>query len=128
VIKGTNITGIKGVTRRYKGNGRRLGYPTANINSKTSLEDGIYFGFASLGEYVNKPSLIFVGTPTTMKDYTRRVEAHLLDIPDEDYYGENLELSIIYFYRANKTFKSINELKKAMKTDEAAGRKWFKEN
>lgn len=117
---------ISGITERFVGNGRALGYPTANLSAQVALPDGVYFGYADMGEYVHHPALIFVGTPTTMGDTTRRVEAHLLDIPDKDYYDLRLELDVRYFHRSNLTFGSINELTVAMKADEAAARKWFK--
>lgn len=119
------IETIRGTVARYAGNGRKLGYPTANLDVGTDLADGVYFGTANLGSYVNQPTLIFIGTPTTVGDTGRRVEAHLLDIADQDYYGQKLELQIQYFHRANQTFDSVDELLEAMKADETAARKWF---
>jgi riboflavin kinase/FMN adenylyltransferase len=119
---------LGGVVKRYKGNGRALGYPTANIDPQTDLPDGIYFCFSGLGVYKNHPSLIFIGTPTTVGDTKRRVEAYLLDIPDVDYYGQTLDLDIIYFHRANQTFKNITELQEAMNQDEITARNWFEQN
>jgi FAD synthase len=78
-----------------------------------------------MGEYRQHPALVFIGTPTTVGDTVRRVEAHLLDIPDHDYYGERLILDVLYFRRTNKTFGSVKALLAAMKQDEAAGREWF---
>ena len=121
-----SLVRIKGTTKRNKGNGRKLGYPTANIQSATRLKDGVYFGFASLASYQRWPALIFIGTPTTLGDKTRRVEAHLLDIEDEDYYGLDIQIEPIHFHRPNQTFDSTRNLVSAMKRDEIAGRKWFK--
>ncbi len=117
---------IKGIVARFAGNGRKLGYPTANLKADTKLADGVYFGTANMGSYVNQPALIFIGTPTTVGDTDRRVEAHLLDIADQDYYGQKLELTIQHFHRANQKFDSIDQLLVAMKSDEAAAREWFK--
>lgn len=116
---------IIGKVERFAGNGRKLGYPTANVAVATKLDDGVYFGFANLDKYTNHPALIFIGTPTTMGDKVSRIEAYLLDIPDKDYYGEKLELKVSYFHRSNQTFSNVQELKIAMKTDETVGRKWF---
>ncbi len=116
---------LTGEVRHYAGNGRRLGYPTANIATETDLKDGVYFGRADLAGYVRHPALIFVGTPTTMGDTVRRVEAHLLDIPDHDYYGERLKVETEHHHRANETFGSVEELLVAMKVDENAARAWF---
>ncbi len=117
---------IEGVVKHYKGNGRKLGYPTANIDVKTDLKDGVYFGFADLGDYRHSPALIFIGTPTTVGDTDRRVEAHLLDIVDKDYYNLPMTLEIHEFHRANQNFDSIEELMKYMHDDEKQAREWFK--
>ena len=117
---------IVGRVLKYKGNGRKLGYPTANIDSDTDLRDGVYFGFADLDTYANQATLIFIGTPTTMGDTQRRVEAHVLDINDVDYYGSELRLRLEQFHRSNQTFDSVEKLMVAMKADELAGREWVK--
>lgn len=119
------LVNLEGVTKHYKGNGRKLGYPTANIDIQTPLKDGVYFGFASLGTIKNKPALIFIGVPVTIGDTTRRVEAHILDIKDEDYYDQKLEIEVAYFYRSNETFDGIDELLVQMKKDEHDARVWF---
>jgi riboflavin kinase/FMN adenylyltransferase len=118
---------LKGVVTKFKGNGRKLGYPTANIRTETNLKDGVYFGFADMGTYTAQPALIFIGTPTTVGDTERRVEAHLLYIPDKDYYGKHLVLDIRHFHRANETLDSIEALLKIMQNDEAVAREWFVE-
>lgn len=116
---------LRGVTKPYKGNGRKLGYPTANIDVPTELKDGVYFGFATLGPIKRKPALIFIGVPTTVGDTTRRVEAHVLDIADKDYYDTKLEVETTYFYRPNEKFDSVDQLLVQMKKDEQDARLWF---
>jgi riboflavin kinase/FMN adenylyltransferase len=119
---------LKGQVTRFRGNGRQLGYPTANIRSDTHLAEGVYFGFADLSDYTNQPALIFVGVPTTLGDTERRVEVHLLDIPDVDYYDQTLGVRIDHFHRANKRFDSVEELITVMHVDEAQARAWFAKN
>jgi FAD synthase len=119
---------LRGVTAPFNGNGRDLGYPTANLAVATNLKDGVYFGFADMAAFKKRPALIFVGTPLTLGDRERRVEAHLLDIPNQDYYGQKLALTICHHHRANQKFHSLDELKKAMRVDEAIGRAWFDKN
>jgi riboflavin kinase/FMN adenylyltransferase len=116
---------LSGTVTRFKGNGRRLGYPTANLTTATNLADGVYFGFADLADWSRHPALIFIGTPTTIGDTGRRVEAYLLDIPDKDYYDLPLTVSIEHFHRGNQKFASTDALIKAMQADEAAARHWF---
>lgn len=116
---------LMGTVTPFAGDGRALGYPTANILATTDVMDGVYFGFANLGPYVRHPALIFVGIPTTMGQIERRVEAHLLDIPDQDYYDLNLELELVHYHRSNQTFKTVKDLKGAMKQDDLVARAWF---
>jgi riboflavin kinase/FMN adenylyltransferase len=116
---------LSGTVTRFQGNGRRLGYPTANLTTETDLDDGVYFGFADLADWSHHPTIIFIGTPTTMGDRRHRVEAYLLDIPDKDYYDLPLTVSIAHFHRANQKFASADELIAAMHNDEATAQKWF---
>jgi riboflavin kinase/FMN adenylyltransferase len=117
---------LSGTVTRYKGDGRRLGYPTANLAVDTSARDGVYFGWADLDGYEHWPSIIFVGVPTTTGDARRRVEAHLFDIPDKDYYDLPMSVTLAKYHRGNRTFAGMSELAAAMKADEAAARAWFK--
>lgn len=116
---------ITGTVTRFKGHGRQLGYPTANLAVATELRDGIYFGYADLAAFSRQPTLIFVGTPTTMGETVRRVEAHVLDIPDRDYYELPLRLELHHYYRGNQTFQNVDTLKLVLHNDEIAGRAWF---
>lgn len=121
-------TVLSGTVTKYKGNGRKLGYPTANIDEQTDLPDGVYFGFADMAEYHHHPTVIFVGTPTTVGDTERRIEAHLFDVPDRDYYGEDLRVNIEHFLRPNQTFESVEKLEDVMRADESKARDWFAKN
>lgn len=116
---------VSGIVKHYNGNGRKLGYPTANIGAKITLRDGVYFGFADLGQYKHHPALIFIGEPITIGDPIRRTEAYLLDITDEDFYGKKLNLEICEFHRPNELFTSVEVLIKTIKNDENTARKWF---
>ncbi len=118
-------TTIRGTVTRFKGDGRKLGYPTANLTTGTDLNDGVYFGYADLAQRIRQPALIFIGVPTTMGDLTRRIEVHLLDITDQDYYDLSLSAVVEIYHRANQTFDSVPELVKVMKSDEQACRQWL---
>jgi riboflavin kinase / FMN adenylyltransferase len=117
---------LTGTVTEFKGNGRKLGYPTANFAADTDAKDGVYFGFADLADFTHQPALIFIGVPTTVGDTGRRVEVHLLDIPDKDYYGLPVTVKLETYHRGNKTFAGIDELLEVMKADETAGREWFR--
>lgn len=119
---------LSGITKRFQGNGRQLGYPTANITTQTDLADGVYFGHASLDSYIDKPSLIFVGVPLTMGQKEHRIEVHLLDIPDRDYYDHQVIAQILHFHRSNQKFSGLDELTDVIKNDDRVARQWFVKN
>jgi riboflavin kinase/FMN adenylyltransferase len=119
------IARLQGKVTPYAGHGREFGYPTANIAAETDLPDGVYWGRADLAGHVGRAAVVFVGIPTTVGDTQRRVEAHILDFPDRDYYGETLALDVLHHHRKNETFASVELLLQAMKADEAAARAWF---
>jgi riboflavin kinase/FMN adenylyltransferase len=119
---------LQGQVSPFQGDGRRLGYPTANIRTATELTEGIYFGFADLASFAARPALIFIGVPTTMGEAERRVEVHVLDIPDKDYYDQALSVRIEYFHRPNERFSDVKTLIAAIQADEAQARDWFAKN
>jgi FAD synthase len=121
------LTHVQGIVTAFKGNGRKFGYPTANLTTTVALADGVYFGFADLDIYAHHQAMIFIGTPVTVGDTQRRVEAYLLDIADQDYYGQSLNLQVCKFHRPNQMFDSVDELLVAMKADEIHARQWFME-
>lgn len=116
---------LEGIIMKFKGDGRKFGYPTANIRVDTALRDGVYFGHASLLKHHDAPALIFVGIPETIEESERRVEIYILDIADEDYYDNIISASVEYFWRANMKFNSVEELITAMHDDEKNARLWF---
>lgn len=124
----TNST-ITGIVRPHKGNGRKFGYPTANIPCDADLDEGVFVGYTSLSlgelQYVNTPSIIFVGAPSTLHETNKRLETHLLDIPDTDLYGAMVVVHIAEKLRTNQTFESIEKLIEQMKQDEVDAREWF---
>jgi riboflavin kinase/FMN adenylyltransferase len=119
---------LSGQVVKFKGDGRRLGYPTANIRTDTHLSEGVYFGFADLASFNARPSLIFIGVPTTLGEQEQRVEVHVLDIPDVDYYDQALSVRIEHFHRPNKRFENVEELVAAIRSDEDHARSWFAKN
>lgn len=120
-------TWLHGTTTKFVGNGRRLGYPTANILCETDLRDGVYLALADMLNFKKHPALVFIGTPQTkgVEDTSRRVEAHLLDIPDLDYYKAKIGLDLRHYVRPNEAFDSINKLTDQMMKDERYARDWF---
>lgn len=110
---------LKGEVVKGFGNGKKIGYPTANISLSEDYalpKVGVYKGYASIdGQRFN--SIINVGkNPTIGKLDSPIVEAHILDF-DGDIYGKMIEIGFISYLRGEKKFSSLEELKKQLDID-----------
>ena len=112
---------ISGIVKRHLGRGRKLGFPTANIEINGKVKDGIYVGTVGPTEL---PALVFVGAAETFGEKRRWAEVYILDF-DEDIYGQKIEAKLIKKIRGNKKFGSQAELVKQMNEDEKMARRYF---
>jgi riboflavin kinase/FMN adenylyltransferase len=96
--------------------GRELGYPTANMDVPDSMAvpaDGVYAGrFRADGEpQLWRPAAISVGTNPTFDGETRRVEAYVLDAPEDyDVYGQWADVEFVDRIRPMVRFDAIDDL------------------
>lgn len=100
-------------------NGRKIGYPTANldINNLTMIpKDGVYAGYLEY-ENVEYPCAISVGTNYQFDAQCRTVEAHVLGRGDLDFYGKDVRLSFVQYLRPMLKFDSLEELLVQMRND-----------
>lgn len=106
--------------------GRTLGMPTVNqIPPKEKLlpPKGVYYSYVMLGDR-KIPSITNIGTKPTVTDVMAMgVETYIYDF-DEDVYGEELEVYLLSFKRAEMKFDSVDALKAQMAKDIAAGREY----
>ncbi|OHA36296.1 MAG: hypothetical protein A2W65_01380 [Candidatus Taylorbacteria bacterium RIFCSPLOWO2_02_50_13] len=108
VIRGTHI-------------GRRLGFPTANLDRKTQCMDkrrlphGIYGGVVTLPDGKKTYRAGIVIGPLDKKGLPK-IEAHLLNFSG-NLYGKKLCLTAMRYVRAFKVFKSEEALKKQIAKD-----------
>lgn len=116
----------EGVVKPYSGNGRKLGYPTANIEIDPHAEEGIFAGLTML-KGVSYPSVIFIGKPVTVGDTVKRAESHIFDFEDHDLYGEYVEIKTLHKLRDNQLFDSVSQLVTQMKVDETDARHYLKD-
>ena len=105
-------TMIGGKVIRGDGVGRKLGYPTANLDiskEKIKLSPGVYAARAFLEKKKYNASLI-------IQEKVFKVEVHLLDYIGEDFYGARLEVEpvekvseIVPFETEGELIKKIGE-------------------
>jgi riboflavin kinase/FMN adenylyltransferase len=102
---------------RGRQRGRHLGFPTANILSKTEVipADGIYATFLQIrGQYW--ASVTNIGHNPTFGEGPRTVESYILDFQG-DLYGHQVRLFFIEKIRDEKRFPSAELLVAQMKYD-----------
>lgn len=110
--------------------GRKLGYPTANINPHTAYKlipmDGVYAARVEVeGEMYD--GMVNIGVRPTLDSANpvKVVEAHILDF-EEDIYDKDV---VIYFckrIRDEKRFPGLDSLVSQLKLDEKEIRAFFK--
>ncbi len=124
LIEGTVVGGF--------GNGRKLGYPTANVevsdpNKLIPLggvyvvavrfldesHDGVFFGMMNIG-----------CRPTLDNGGQRSIEIHLLDF-DSDIYSSRVRVDFIARIRDERKFDSIGQLQEQLKEDEKVVRTYI---
>lgn len=117
---------VRGLVVKGDGRGRRLGYPTANIEVPPEIlvpGDGIYAGSYVLPGGEIHPAAISVGRrPTFHTDAPLSVlEAHLLDF-DGDLYREPARVRFTSWLRAEEKFDSVDALVDQIAADAEAAR------
>lgn len=128
---------FKGTVKKQTGRGKKLGYPTANIEAPSDAEEGIFVGYTralppltsppSLREGEKErglPSIIFIGAPEMFGETDKRLEAHILDF-DGELYGQDIAVEIVRKLRENQKFESKSRLLQQMKQDEQHAREYF---
>ena len=99
--------------------GRRLGFPTANLETQTYKlipGNGVYIVKVFLENEIFK-GLLSIGTrPTVTNSNEKRVEVYLMDF-DREIYGENLKLEVLHKIRDDMKFQSVEDLVQQMNLD-----------
>ena len=110
-ISGTVIHGLQ--------NGRKMGFPTANLGPYCEFmqipADGVYAAFATVDGEV-WPAMVNIGFRPTFEGKARTIEAHLLGF-DRDIYFHDLTLDFVEFLRAERRFDSPQELAAQLDAD-----------
>jgi len=106
--------------------GRKLGFPTANLNVAGLLlpPTGVYAAHVALPRRLR--AVVNIGVRPTVDPSAQqtRVEAHLLDFSG-DLYGAELELEFVEKLRDEKKFPSVAALQDQIARDIAAARRIF---
>jgi riboflavin kinase / FMN adenylyltransferase len=97
--------------------GRTIGFPTANIQSRTEClpPDGVYATRVVMEEG-SYPSITNIGMRPTFGEPERSIEAHIFDF-DRDIYGREVKLEIAERIRPERKFESAQALAAQIASD-----------
>lgn len=108
---------VYGTVVRGRGRGRKLGFPTANLNPHHEAlpPAGVYAARGFLGK---KPlrGVIHIGERPTFGDKQRSLEVHFFDF-HKNIYGRDLELLFIARLRSIRRFSDPKRLSDAIRQD-----------
>lgn len=111
-LKGKVIHGLE--------NGRKLGFPTANITypkEKVKLKVGVYKTKTQINGKIY-PSMTNVGDHPTIEELSNNiVETYIIGFQG-DLYGKEIKVSFVDYLRDQKKFSSLDELKNQLAIDE----------
>ena len=113
---------LLGTVVRGSGRGRRLEFPTANLEVDNELipADGVYVTRLRHGD-VLLDSVANIGVRPTFDEKVRTVEVHALDF-HEELYGERVGLQMIERLRDEQRFPSADALSRQIRADVARAR------
>jgi riboflavin kinase/FMN adenylyltransferase len=99
--------------------GRKLGYPTANLeytdSDKIHLGHGVYAAYAETGG-IKYSGMLSIGNRPTLENSNERIEINIFDF-DKDIYGETVRVIAKKYLRGQEKYSSLDELKKQLSID-----------
>ena len=107
---------LSGIVERGKQNGRKLGFPTANLKYNAEMilpAAGVYAGYTYVDGEKYK-SIINIGDNPTFNAESITVESYIFDF-NRDIYGKAAAIEFVKYLRSDKKFNSLDELKAQLK-------------
>jgi riboflavin kinase/FMN adenylyltransferase len=128
-LLGRNLQ-VEGVVVRGAGRGKKLGFPTANVDVCEDFitpKDGVYLGTVEINGNENKlfPAIINIGDKPTFKESKKWIEAFIINFKD-DMYKRKIKINFLERLRNEITFESKDKLISQMKMDLEYAKKYFK--
>lgn len=117
---------IDGTVVRGDGRGRRIGFPTANLQTENELlpPHGVYATLVAIDGIIH-PSITNIGTrPTFGDELSPTVETHIFDL-DRDLYGTDLRLIFVQRVREERRFDGLEALREQIVQDCGQARTLF---
>jgi riboflavin kinase / FMN adenylyltransferase len=110
---------LEGVVVKGEGRGKKIGFPTANIQVSQDLivpQKGVYVT-RTIYKGMTYQSVTNIGNNPTFKDTNQiHIETNLFDF-NHDIYGELLDIQFLYKIRDERKFPTVNDLISQIKAD-----------
>ncbi|MFD0977093.1 bifunctional riboflavin kinase/FAD synthetase [Salinimicrobium gaetbulicola] len=121
---------LAGTVVKGKGLGKEFEFPTANLEIKEEYKlipkNGVYVVRSEI-DGAEVFGMMNIGTNPTVGGTDKTIETHFLDL-DKDLYGKYLSIELLTRIRDEKKFDTVENLKRAMKQDEAFSRQFIRDN
>ena len=116
----------RGIVQKGEQLGRRLGFPTANVETAPGkvLPRGVFAAEASAAA-TRYPAVVNVGTRPTLEGGELRLEAHLVGFSGE-LYGHELRVTFLRRLRSERRFSNLEELRAQIARDLEEARRFFR--
>ena len=114
---------IKGKVIRGMKRGRKIGFPTCNINLKDYIVPklGVYSVLAITNQF-KKKGIANIGYRPTFNGQNLILEVNIFGI-NKNLYNKDIKIDFLKFIRAEKKFKNLEHLRKQIKLDVKQARK-----
>ena len=108
---------IRGVVIEGEKRGRKIGFPTTNLNSPWELlpKPGVYATYALVGDK-SYQSITNIGYRPTFGENKLLIETHIFDFSKE-VYGQDISVEFVKRLRDEKKFGSVDDLVNQIKLD-----------
>ena len=109
---------IEGVVKRGEKRGRKIGFPTCNLDLTNYIVPklGVYSAKVIVGKKIKKKSIVNIGYRPTFGKKKLVLEAHIFGLK-KNLYDKRIKVMLIKFIRKEKRFKNIIQLKEQIKKD-----------
>lgn len=113
---------LTGIVEQGNGDGRKLGFPTANLRlfAPLLLEHGVYAAWIEI-DGKKHTSVLHYGPRLVFNETHPLFEVHILDF-EENIYGKTATVTVTHFIRGTMNFDSLDALVEQMKKDKKQAR------
>ena len=109
---------IEGTVKRGEKRGRKIGFPTCNIDLENYIlpKLGVYSAKIIVNKNIKKKGIVNIGYKPTFGKNRLLLEAYIFGLR-KNLYDKRIKIMLIKFIRKEKKFSSIDQLKKQIKKD-----------